>query len=196
MMRGVPASVLFIPFEHREISHPEELPVSAFKSLVPRGVLLRQRETEKSRALINLCLHATQPSRKYALGGLVSGNDDREVVFGWFYEFVNLGDEFGPGLFETLEVVEELYVLCLARLQQSLMLVALFARKLADVGYANGDDREIRFNAERLLDLRGECFSNVGNRRKTQVGLIDAVIADGIVITHAREGRGEFEARG
>src|SRR6185369_2255513 len=81
VMRGIPTSVLLIPFEHRKIGDPEKLPVAAFEGLVTSGVLLSQREAKESCALIDLGMHPTQASRLGVGSGLVSSDDDREVAF-------------------------------------------------------------------------------------------------------------------
>ena len=79
--------------------------------------------------------------------------------------------------------------------EHGLDVVALFAGELSDFGRADGDDRKIGVDGELLQILRGETFAHVGERGQAEVGLVDAVEADGFVVVHAREGRFDFVVR-
>ena len=74
--------------------------------------------------------------------------------------------------------------------------VALLARKLADLGRADGDYWQIRIDRQFLQILGREAVAHVGKRGQPQIGLVDAVQADGFVVVHARKGRFDGAAGG
>ncbi len=69
------------------------------------------------------------------------------------------------------------------------------ARKLADLGNADGDHRQLGDQCSVSSCAGGKRRAHVGHRRQTQVGLVDAVQADGLVVGHLRERRRQFRRR-
>ena len=101
-------------------------------------------------------------------------------------------DRLGERLLQPLDVLEDLGVFALA--EQRLDLVALFARELADLRDDDGDDRQLRIDVQRLQVLRRKCLAHVGHRGQAQVGLVDAVQPDRLVVAHLRERRLQLDA--
>ena len=126
------------------------------------------------------------------VGGGVSGDNDDEIVGFGTGQFADFSDGFGEGFFEALQIVDEFGAL--ARVEERAVVVALLARELAYLGYTHGNDGKGGIDGERCEIFGCEGGLSVGKAGEAQVGLVDAVVAHGIVVGDLREGRGQVDA--
>ena len=75
-------------------------------------------------------------------------------------------------------------------------LLALGAAELADAGDDEAEDGQLLLDLERGAQLGREDVAERDHGGQAHVGLVDAVVADGLVVGHADEGRGERDAGG
>ncbi len=100
-------------------------------------------------------------------------------------QLANLRHSLGERLLQPLDVLEDLGFFAVA--EHRLDLVALLARELADLRDDDRDHRQLGIDVQRRQILRRECLAHVGHRGQAQVGLVDAVQADRLVVAHAAE---------
>ena len=109
-------------------------------------------------------------------------------------QVANLRNGVGKRFLQPLDVLENFGVFAIAK--HRLDLVALFARKFADLGNNDRDNRQLRIDVQRVQVLWRKCLAHVGHRRQAQVGLVDAVQADRLVVAHLRKRRRQIHADG
>ena len=124
----------------------------------------------------------------------IAGDDDDEVGVGRAGELAHLGGGFRKALGEPLEVVDELGALLLV--EERMVVFALLAAELADLGNAQRDDGQRGIDLQRGEGLVGKRGAHVGEAGQAQVGLVGAELAHGVVVGDAREGRGQRDAGG
>src|ERR1019366_5828522 len=121
--------------------------------------------------------------------------DHNHQVFGIrLAQLANFRNGLGKRLLQALDVLEDFGVLALAK--HRLDLVAFFARKFADLGNDDGDNRQLGIDVQRLQVLGRKRFAHVGHRSQAQVGLVNAVQANRLVVAHLRERRLQVHADG
>src|ERR1700733_14301604 len=87
--------------------------------------------------------------------------------------------------FNALEVFED--ACSTFRDEERFDVVAFFAGEFADVRNANGDYGQVLVDGQRFQIGWHETIAYIGEGRNRQVGLVDAILTDGIVEVHARE---------
>src|SRR5690242_12313716 len=189
MMRSVPALVCLIPLEHREISDPQEPVPALVKREMPVCVLARKLNPKLPGGHENSVIRAR--CRFFHLRG--SRYQDEEVASRSFGHLAELCHRLRKRLLEALDVVNEARFLALA--EEWPVIVALLARELAHSGNSNCHNGQLRIKLQVLQLLRGKCFANIGESGQAKVRLVDAVLPNGIVIAHAREGRFQIVPR-
>ena len=115
----------------------------------------------------------------------IAGNDDDKVGVGRAGKLADLHGGFGKALGEALEVVDELGALFL--IEERMIVFALLAAELADVGNAQCDDGQRGIDLQRAERVVGERRAHVGEAGQAQVGLVGAVLAQRFVVSDARE---------
>ncbi len=70
------------------------------------------------------------------------------------------------------------------------------AAELADGGDDEAEDGQLLLDLERRAQFGRQQVGERDHRGQAHVGLVDAVVADGVVVGHAGEGRGEGDAGG
>ena len=121
------------------------------ESAVTVGVFLCQLGAEVAGSGVNIDLALGQAAGKLGVAGLdvvrrVAGNDDDEVGVGRARQLAHLGRRFRKALGQPLEIVDELRALL--QVEERMVVFALLAAQLADVGNAEGDD------GQRGIDLQ------------------------------------------
>src|SRR5262249_32142211 len=99
----------------------------------------------------------------------------------------HFGHSLRKRLFQALDVVNQLSFLALS--EQRTIVVTVFARELADLGNTHRYYWLLGVELERLQLLSGKRRAEGRKRGQTQVRLVNAVLADGLVIGDARKGR-------
>ena len=107
------------------------------------GVLLRQLGAEVAGGGVNVDFALGEAAFELGVAGLdvmrgIAGNDDDEVGVGGTGKFADLGCGIGKALGEALEIVDEFRAFFL--IEEGMVIFALLAAELADVGNAQGDD--------------------------------------------------------
>ncbi len=100
MVRRVPALVLFVPLEHREVHDPQEFESLRVEQLVPIVVLLRGEQPQLSASLVHRLLR-TMPLRLAR-----PGRHQQQVFVGRTGALAHFGGRFGKVALEPLGVVE------------------------------------------------------------------------------------------
>ena len=70
------------------------------------------------------------------------------------------------------------------------------AAEAAGLGDDEAEDGQLLLDLQVLAQLGREVIGEVDHRGQAHVGLVDAVLADGLVVGHLDEGRGERDAGG
>ena len=161
---------------------------------VALGIFLPQREAQLSGGRVDGVGLLTRLDRAGRFSALRAGDDDQQVLCIRFCQLANLCDCVREGLFQPLDVLENLGVFAIA--EHRLDLVALFARELADLRDDDGDHGKLGIDLQRLQVFGREGLAHVGHCRQAQVGLVDAVEADRLVVAHLRERRLQLRADG
>ena len=195
MVRGVPAALFFVPLEHGEVGDPQEAEVALVEGAVPLGILLPQREPKLSCGGVDVHTPAGASwqrwpaSARFAPATMTSRSSGLGFASSRIFATVS-GYDFSSRLMSS----KILAILAVAK--QQLDVVTLLARQLADLRNDNRDNRQLRIDVQRRKLLRRERLAHLGHRRQAHVGLVDAVLADRLVVAHARKRRFELDADG
>ena len=196
MVRGVPAALVVIPLEHREIGDPEEAEVAGLEgnragrqTSVPSarrklsgggvdqracGTLRRLRSVRESGS----CAPPTMTSRSSASASL-----------DWRIFATASGKDFSSRLMSSKSLGPSALPKSGRRSSRSLRESSpTFGMRTATMGSSAS-------SCKRLLLLGGESVADVGHRRQAKVGLVDAVQTDRLVVGHLRERRFEIRIR-
>ena len=101
--------------------------------------------------------------------------------------FPNFRGCLGKPRLDALEIFE--HARSTLRNKERLDVVALLARKFTDMWNADGNHWQIAIDGELLQIGRRKTIGHVCKCRQAQVGLVDAVLPDSIVVIHARKRR-------
>ena len=74
------------------------------------------------------------------------------------------------------------------------VVVAFFAREFAHFWNTDCNHRQQRIKTQSIQVLPGERFTHIGHLRQAHVGLVDSVLANRVVILHARKRRLQLNA--
>ena len=102
MVRRVPAVLLLVPFEHREIDHPQPLKILRVEQLVPVVVLLRHVQPQLPARLIRPSLPDDAPSARPPTPAIISRSSSAAPD-----ALAHLRHRAGIVFFEALRVVED-----------------------------------------------------------------------------------------
>src|SRR5580704_14229286 len=180
MMRGVPAVLFLIPFEHGEIHYPEELEFLGIEQLVAVVILLRGEQAQLAASLIDGLLGTM------TLGLAGPGGQQQEIFLGRAGALADACHGWGMVAFHALGVVENAKA---ALCSESFQLVAFLTAEGACLRNVDGHQWEA------VGGEFGEQVLHWVHRRQAAIWFIAAIAAHGFGVAEARERRLNGKAR-
>ena len=205
MVRGVPGLALLVPLVHGEVGDPDELEVGGGAGLgeaaVFVGELCAKFEAERADALVDPLRIVVPHGGRAELGG-----DDGDEVGGSERGNAETGSKCGgDGVGQRREgwvgaqagdIEEVEAAVTEAGADFAEQCLARRATEVAGIGNDEAEDGEVLLDLERGAELGREDVAERDHGGQAHVWLVDAVVADGLVVGHADEGRGERDAGG
>ena len=176
MMRRVPAILFVVPFEHREIHHPEELEILGVEQLVAVVVLLRGVQTQLPAGLIDGLFGTLALAARRAQPASISRSSSPAPA-----ALAHLRHLLRIVAVQALQIVENAQAALLA---EGFQLVALLAAQRARPSECGSPPSGRPFAAS-----SGSRSVHRIQRRNAQIRLVAAVGAHGLRVSEARERR-------